>query len=584
MLMNIFYGTPISPGFAEAPPLLVQGMKLKSEERAISSNEVEKEFKRFTDAIEATKNELLAIRDKTAEEIGEDEAEIFDAHILVLEDPLLHVEVSRKLESEQKNVEIVLQMVIDDLAERFSKIEDEMMRERATDIADVGQILIRNLMGRPSAAIRIDEPCILVATEISPSTAAKLDSELVLGCVTEIGSVTSHTAIIARALGIPAVVVPPGTITELQNANTIIVDGMDGAVVADPDEKTIEEYEEKEQKRLEREIMLRRKIGLDAVTTDGVKIDISANIEMPIEIKIAKENGAEGVGLYRTEFLFLNRKVLPSEEEQYQHYRLAAEAFPQNDVIIRTIDVGGDKFLSGSGMPEDVNPYLGVRAIRFSLVKPDIFNSQIRAIIRASRHGKVKLLLPMISCIEEISSAMGYIDECCKKFDLDSDCIEVGIMIETPAAALNTKIFSNYMDFFSIGTNDLIQYTMAAERGNKQLDYLHRPMQPTIIRLIKEVTDNAKATGIELSVCGEMAGDLRMIPILVGLGITKLSMNPRSIPVAKEMIRRISFEESSSVAKEIAQLLFTKDAVDKVEKTFGERVKSLEINGARFQD
>jgi phosphoenolpyruvate-protein phosphotransferase (PTS system enzyme I) len=569
-------GAPISPGISVAPPLAVRAVRIVPEKRSIRPEDIDHEYARFLAAVASTKEELLELLSRTAEEIGESEAEIFDAHILVLEDPLLHFEVSRKLEGDRLNVESVLAAVVSDLSGKFSGMRDDVMRERAADVADVGERVIRHLTGHAEEAIHVEEPSILVATEISPSTAASLNSDMVLGFVTEVGSTTSHTAILSRALGIPAVVVPPGSISQVQSCSVLIVDGLAGIVIGDPDEATRAAYEEKSRVRLEHEIALRSRTTLDAITSDGVRVDIAANLEIPSEIAVARERGSNGVGLFRTEFLFMNRKQLPDEDEQYHHYRVVAEAFHGQPVVIRTIDIGGDKFLSNPSVSPDMNPYLGLRAIRFSLKQPDLFRVQLRAILRASRHGNVKVMFPMIACIEEVSASMAMLSECATDVGLDPNAIDVGVMIETPASALIAETLGRYLDFFSIGTNDLIQYTMAAERGNEQLAYLHRPDNPAVLHLIARAVAAAGSNGIGLSVCGEMAGDLRMVPLLVGLGVVSLSINPRQIPVVKEMIRRISLAECVEAAKEVSASVYASDAARIMDERFGARVRELE--------
>jgi len=449
------------------------------------------------------------------------------------------------------------------------------MRERSADVADVGEKLILNLLGQETDDLWVDEPSVVTAVDISPSVAATLNNDFVLGLILEMGSSTSHSAILARALGIPAVVVRADAMGELHDCNYVIVDGTEGVIISDPDDRTIAEYKRKSDALLKRELNLRNRTTLIAATTDGTLINVAANIEIPAEITMAREYGAYGVGLYRTEYLFMNRRELPDEEEQYHHYRVVAEAFPGKPVTIRTIDIGGDKFLSDTNMPQAVNAYLGLRAIRLSLQQPDLFKAQLRAIIRASRHGNVQVMFPMIACIEEVSAAMGIFAECASGLGIDSNSISVGIMIETPSAALTAGTLARYLDFFSIGTNDLIQYTMAAERGNEELEYLHRPTHPAIIRLINEVVIAAKKNEIGLSICGEMAGDFRMIPVLLGLGITDLSTNPRSIPAVKEMVRRISISECRDLVREISSCAYSSDIAKIIESRFGERITRL---------
>jgi phosphotransferase system enzyme I (PtsI) len=576
--MKRIEGVPISPGIAHAAPRTLHGIRVRPDAREIDGEEVGRELDRFQKAVAATRAELIALRERTAEEIGESEAGIFDAHLLVLEDPLLHLEVSRKLAAEQRNVEAVLLAVIEGLTARFAELNDDIMRERAADIADVGAHIIRHLMGLASEPIAIEEPCVLMATEIPPTIAASFDAEMVLGFVAEIGGPTSHTAIIARALGIPAVVLPPGSIEELRGAALLIVDGRSGVVIADPDEATRADYDERSRSLIEHEILLRRRSGLEAVTSDGRQVAIAANIELPSEIVVAREHGAAGVGLFRTEFLFMNRRHLPDEEEQYRHYRVVAEAFSDAPVVIRTIDIGGDKFLSEIHVPREMNPYLGMRAIRLSLRYPEIFRIQLRAILRASRHGRVKVMFPMISCLDEVSGAMAALADCAAELGIDHDEIEVGIMVETPSAAMTADHLGRFLDFFSIGTNDLIQYTMAAERGNDRLAHLNRATQPAVIRLLERIVAASRAHEIECSVCGETASDLSILPLLVGLGISSLSMNPRRIPAVKEMIRSLSARECEETLAEVRDLPYANAVEERIRARFGERIAEIEAD------
>ncbi len=569
-------GSAISPGIAIAPPLAFTAVEVHPEEHQIDATDVPSEYQRFVDAVDITKAELMSLRQRTSEEIGETEAEIFDAHILVLEDPLLHFEVQNKLDAAPRNVEAVLAKVVDDLTRKFAGMKDSVMRERAADVADVGQRLIRNLVGKKEEELVVDEPSVLVATEIAPSTAALINAEMVLGFVTEAGSPTSHTAILARALGIPAIVVRSGSIGEVLAATRIIVDGLEGVVILDPDEETLEWYEARSQNLLQRELALRNRTGLAAVTTDGHQVDIAANLEIPSEIAVARQNGAEGVGLFRTEFLFMNRRTLPDEEEQYRHYRVVAEAFPGQRVVIRTIDIGGDKFLSDTSVPHGVNPYLGLRAIRLSLQQPELFSAQLRAILRAGQHGKVTVLFPMIACLEEVSAAVSALTDCARDLGLDPGIVDVGIMVETPAAVMVAGCLARYLDYFSIGTNDLIQYSMAAERGNEQLAYLHRPMSPAILRLLEHVVEAGRKGEVGVAVCGEMAGDLVMLPLLVGLGVRQLSMNPRRIPLVKEFVRRVGVAECEALVRESRDCVYTSDIAKLVRDRFGARMLELE--------
>ncbi|RMH54019.1 MAG: phosphoenolpyruvate--protein phosphotransferase [Candidatus Hydrogenedentota bacterium] len=574
-------GRPISPGIAIAPLQLLRRSPVEFESRPIEPSSIEQEFERFENAVTAARIELLRLREKTEEEIGEQEAAIFDAHLMILEDPLLHMQVRKRLGERYRNVESILAEVVGELESSFASLDDPRMVERASDIVDVGERVLCHLQGRLPAELEIAEPVILVEPDMAPSTTALLDPEIIRGLVVGGGGETSHTAILARALGIPTVGISRDVLDAWRSGTPAVLDGSAGRVILDPSPEIREEYKKRAAERIAFQLELLHRSKLDTTTRDGEPVQVAANIEMPSEIGVARENAAAGIGLYRTEFLFMNRREPPDEEEQYHHYLVAAEAFPEEAVVIRTIDVGGDKFLSQADLSREMNPYLGLRAIRFSLHHPDLFRVQLRAILRAAREtGNIRLMFPMVSCLEELTAALGHIGECAEELDLALEDIDVGIMVETPAAALRAGTFARYVEFFSIGTNDLVQYTMAAERGNEMLANLQYPFHPAILTLLERIVSAARATGIGCAVCGEAAGDLISLPLFLGAGIRELSVSPRRIPVVKEFIRSLEVAECEGVFREALECEFSSDVSKLLEERFREREARLRNAGA----
>lgn len=546
---------------------------------------MEAEIRRFRAAVSAAAGELLTLRDRVAGEIGDAEAGIFDAHHLVLEDPLLLLEVAKRIREERRNAEAALEEVMRSLAEAFSGLDDDVMRERAADIVDVGQRVLRHLSGGPeSPSLASGDPAIVVARDLSPSETAAMDPDKVLGIAIEVGGPTSHTAILARGLGIPAVVGVAGLLEAVDRCGGEVpllagVDGGEGMVYLRPSAATIRDLGAARDAYETFALSLRDLADVEAITTDGIPVAVAANLEVPAELAAAREQGARGIGLYRTEYLFLNRPVLPDEEEQYRHYRVAAEAFPEDSIDIRTIDVGGDKFLSTIKMPRETNPFLGLRAIRLSLAEPETFRTQIRAILRASAHGRVRMLFPMVSVPEELDAALEHVEEAAADLRRRGvpfeEPVPVGIMIETPAAALSADILAERSAFFSLGTNDLIQYALAADRAHERLSYLYQPLYLGVIRLMERTIEAARTRGIEVSVCGEVAGDPLVIPILIALGIRRLSMSPGLIPLAKKMIRSFSYREALEALEEARGQRTEADVRRLLEDRFWDRLAAI---------
>ncbi len=475
----------------------------------------------------------------------------------MVEDRTLIDEVLRRLEAERCNVEWVFQEVASNYAETLSKIDDPYLRERALDIQDVTRRIVRNLQGKaPKPILSAAEPHILVAHNLTPSDAATMNRQLVLGIATDLGSRTSHTAIIARSLNIPAVVGLHDATGKLESGQHVLLDGYTGLLIVDPTPETLSYYGEIEIRKGQVTKELKQLRETTSTTSDGRHIVLSANIELPGDVDAVAENGAEGIGLYRTEFLFVNRDTLPSEEEQYETYRKVAEQVKPNPLIIRTFDLGGDKLAVGTvDVGDELNPFLGWRAIRFCLENIDIFKTQLRAILRASAVGNVKIMFPMISGLEELRHAKAVLNECRNEIgEKKSGKMEVGAMIEIPSAAISADTLAREVDFFSIGTNDLIQYTIAVDRVNERIAHLYEPTHPAVLRLLKMIADAAHANKIWVGVCGEMARDVALIPILLGLGMDELSVGATSVPRVKMAVRSLAVRECQQLVNEVLGL------------------------------
>ena len=552
-----FQGAGVSPGIARGVIHVVRDDFDDVIRYPIERSEIGNEIARFEAALVQTRVQILEMQQKIAEAIGAKDAAIFDAHLLVVEDRTLIDEVLRRLESERCNVEWVFQEVASNYAETLSKIDDPYLRERALDIQDVTRRIVRNLQGKaPKPLLSASQPHILLAHNLTPSDTATMDRQLVIGIATDLGSRTSHTAIIARSLNIPAVVGLHDITNRLETGRHVLLDGYTGVLIVDPNPETLSYYGEVETRKGQVTKDLKQLRETISATRDGKHIVLSANIELPSDVEAVAENGAEGIGLYRTEFLFVNRDTLPSEEEQYETYRRVAEQVRPHPLIIRTFDLGGDKLAGGMvDAGDELNPFLGWRAIRFCLENVDIFKTQLRAIIRASAVGNVKIMFPMISGLEELRHAKEILDECRRELDESKiDRMEVGAMIEIPSAAISADGLAREVDFFSIGTNDLIQYTIAVDRVNERIAHLYEPTHPSVLRLLKMVADAAHAHDIWVGVCGEMARDVSLVPLLIGLDIDELSVGATSVPLVKMAVRSLSAPECRELVDDALRL------------------------------
>ena len=554
-----YNGVGVSPGIARGTVFVYRPDDDAAPSRSIEESEIPAEIARFEGALLATRAQILEMQQRIAESTGAKDASIFDAHLLVVEDRTLIDEVLRRLGADRMNVEHVFQTVAGRYAKTLSEIDDPYLRERALDIHDVTRRVIHNLMGTQARDLAgVTTPHILIAHNLAPSDTAQLNRALVLGFGTDAGSRTSHTAIMARSLNIPAIVGLHEASSQLVTGDHVLLDGYNGLLVVNPSDQTLWEYGELEIKKTVVEEKLSQLRETASTTRDGHHVILSANIELPDDMELVQQSGAEGVGLYRTEFFYLNKAELPTEEEQFAAYRQVAEAAAPHSVIIRTLDLGGDKFMSALHIPEELNPFLGWRAIRFCLERVDIFKTQLRAILRASAAGNVKIMYPMISGVEELRRANILLEECRAELRAEglafNEEMEVGAMIEIPSAAISADILAKEVDFFSIGTNDLIQYSIAVDRLNEHIAHLYEPTHPAIIRLIRMTVEAAHANNLWVGVCGEMAGDILLTPLLLGLGIDELSAGAGSVPRVKRAVQSLDNAACRQLVEEIQHL------------------------------
>lgn len=552
--MKRLKGIPVSPGFVMGKALVLHGgSHFEIPFRKVEKENIPHEIARFEDAITRTRAEILGIRKRLTAQMGREHSDIFNAHLLILEDRTMIEDVIAQIKEQCASADSAFSTVVQRYFQAFSNIGDEYLRERVADIRDVGRRLLQNLGGEEKPSLdNLKEDVILIAHDLSPSDTATMNKERVLAFVTEVGGPTSHTAILGRSLEIPAVVGVDKVTLHVSTGDRVAVDGAHGILIVNPDEKAIEEATQLERRFTELETELDKLKELPAETPDGHRVKLAANIEFHDEIPSVISHGADGIGLYRTEYFYLNRRDLPTEDEQYDAYCQVARKMKPQEVIVRTLDLGGDKFLSSLDVPHEMNPFLGWRAIRFCLTRTDIFKAQLRAILRASIEGNLKIMYPMISNVNEIKRANELLAECRtelqnegKPFDQN---LEVGAMIEIPSAALTSDILAKEVNFFSIGTNDLIQYSLAVDRVNEKIAYLYEPMHPAILKLIKMVVDNGHAAKRWVGCCGEMAGDPEAAVLLMGLGIDEISASPIALPKVKKIIRSIPFSAAQAIA------------------------------------
>ncbi|UCG35167.1 MAG: phosphoenolpyruvate--protein phosphotransferase [Candidatus Omnitrophota bacterium] len=549
-------GIAASSGIAISKAYCIGKEEFSVPQKKISHADISREIYRLEEALIETRRELFALQKRIADELGFDHARIFEAHLLVLEDRVLIEDIIQQIKYKKVNVEYAFSQSIQKFVKTLLKLEDEYLRERVIDIEDVSRRVLRKLLKKETLSLEdLKEKVIIVAHDLSPSQTATLPKEELLGFVTDIGGRTSHTTIIARSLGIPAVVGIEVATRNIKPGDKIIIDGYEGTVIVNPTSKVLKDYHKKLAK-VTREI---KAIHIPRVvkvhTSDKREVVVSGNVEFPEEIPLIQEYAAEGIGLYRTEYIFLGKRLLPTEDEQFKAYVSAAKKVKPHSVIIRTIDIGGDKFLSKPIVPAEMRPFLGWRAIRFCLARPDIFKTQLRAILRASAEGNIKVMFPMISGLEELRASKKLLEECKKelkkegkKFDTR---ISVGTMIEVPSAALTADALAKESDFFSIGTNDLIQYSLAVDRGNEKVAYLYEPGHPAVLRMIKDVIEDAHRNNIWVGMCGEMSGEPLFTLLLLGMGLDEFSMPPPRVSRVKELIRNVNYSDARKIAERV---------------------------------
>ena len=551
-------GIPASPGIVFGKALVLKEEKIVLDTQKISEDQVEAEVARFYAGREAAVEQLNSIHQRALKSLGEEKAAIFEGHLMILEDEELEEEIIDYLRSYKVNASVAASKIIDQQVEMLSEIDDEYLKERAGDIRDIGNRLIKNILGMHIVDLGdIAEESILVAYDLTPSETAQLNLEKVLGFITDIGGRTSHTSIMARSLELPAIVGTNDVTARVNTGDYLILDAVNNRVYVNPTQAEIDELKTLEAKLAEEKAELAKLKDLPAVTLDGHKVEVVANIGTIRDCEGAHRNGAEGVGLYRTEFLFMDRDQLPSEEEQFIAYKEVVEAMEGRLVVLRTMDIGGDKELPYLNLPKEMNPFLGWRAVRIALDRCEILQAQLRAVLRASAFGKLAVMFPMIISVEEIRELKSVLETLKAELRAEGKAfdenIQVGVMVETPSAAVNAKFLAKEVDFFSIGTNDLTQYTLAVDRGNELISHLYNPMSPSVLGLIKQVIDASHAEGKWTGMCGELAGDERATLLLLGMGLDEFSMSAISVPHIKKLVRNVSYQEAKALADEALQ-------------------------------
>ena len=564
-MSQLLTGVPASPGIAIAKAYRLEAEESIPQQRKVDDPAAEKQ--RLRSAVDAAKADIDRIRETTLERLGPQKAEIFEAHLFLLDDPDLIDTTLDQIESEGVNAEYALHEVASSIIEALQSMDNEMLRERAADVKDITGRVISKLEGREHSALsELSAETILIAKDLTPSDTAQLNLEFVRGFVTEIGSRTSHSAIMARSLELAAVVGTGADASGIRTGDMIILDATAGQVIVNPSDEQLREYSVRKAEYEEYKTRMRSYVDRPSVTADGIQVELASNIGGIDDLEKVLANGADGIGLFRTEFLYMGRSSFPSEEEQYSVYKHVLEKMNGKRVVIRTLDIGGDKELPYLQLPKEMNPFLGQRAIRLCLDKEDLFRTQLRALLRASMHGKLAIMFPMIAVLGELREAKRILGEERAKLEQEgtkvSDTLEVGIMIEIPAAAIAADVLAKEVDFFSIGTNDLIQYTMAADRMNESVAYLYQPHHPSILRLVQLVIQAANRHGKWAGMCGEMAGDSAAIPLLLGLGLYEFSMSASSVLPARELISRLSREEWAGLAEQAIGMSTQQEVLD----------------------
>ena len=566
--IRTYKGIGVSPGIAIGRALILEKQVADVFRVPIKEEDVGSEIDRFREALAKTRADLQALKEKVSRSIGDEYASIFDAHSMIVSDPSFADKVEQKIESDQVNAEWAIFEVQDELEARFESFDNEYLRDRGADVKDVGESLLKNLQGIAHHDLsEIDHDVIILAQDLTPSDAVHFNRRPIVGFATESGGRTSHTSIIAKSLFMPAVIGVPRLTELIDNEDTVIVDGYEGALIVNPPAPLIEEYKSKVTRHAEYEKQLLKNRKLKTITRDGRRLTLQANIELVEEIDDAVKFGAEGIGLYRSEFLYIAKSpLLPTEEEHFEVYRRLTEAMAPDPVIIRTFDLGGKKLAREVMGSEEDNPVLGLRALRLCMKHRDMFRVQLRALLRASAFGNMKIMFPLVSGIPELRQVKTLIREIRTELDTEGVAynpdLKIGIMIEVPAAAVIADLLATESDFFAIGTNDLIQYSLAIDRGNENVSYLYEPLHPALLRIIKFVIDAGKTAGIEVSMCGEMASDPLYAIILAGLGLENFSMNPSSIPVIKDVLRSVRYRD----CRRIAEVALQKKTAQEIEE------------------
>ncbi len=572
----MFSGVNASAGIGIGKAAIIEEVQLVIEKKSIS--DVDAEVASFQAALQQTIQDTQDMEENLKANVGEKEAEIMEGHMMILADPMLTGEIETAIRDEAENAEIAIEDVCNKYAEMFAMMDSEMFQQRATDVKDVKTRLQRKILGIESVDIAsLPEGTILVSKDLTPSMTAGINPKNIVGIATELGGRTSHSAILARSMEIPAVLAVPDLMNNVSNGDTVIVDGSDGKVFVNPDEATLAEYQAKRDKYLEEKRDLQQYVGKETVTKDGYHAEVVANIGKPEDVAKVLEYDGEGVGLFRTEFLFMDRDSMPTEEEQFEAYKAVAEGLKGKPVIIRTLDIGGDKEIPYMGIEKDENPFLGYRAIRLCLDrKDDIYRPQLRALLRASAYGEIEIMIPLITCLDEFREAKALIQDVMKELDAEgipyNKDIKIGMMMETPAASIMADKFAKEVDFFSIGTNDLTSYTMSCDRGNKKVSYLNSTFNPAVLRSIKNIITAANEAGIMVGMCGEAASDPHLVPLLLSFGLNEFSMSASAILQTRKLI----CNTDRSALKEVEEHAMSLDTAKEVEDYMTEYVNSLQ--------